>query len=977
MNQLRSGTSLAVCAAVLGLAGPLAAQQTPTPPVVVATNPDAADSATPEERAAGDPIVVTGSRLATGFAAPTPVTVIGAERLNQRGSANIADILNEVPAFRPSNTPASGELRPTAGYVGGRILDLRGLGAVRTLTLIDGKRFVPSTTEGTVDTNMVPSILLDRAEVVTGGASAQYGSDAVAGVANLILNHRLTGIRATAQQSLTRYGDGSDSTLAVAGGISLGDRVRIVGGVEYEHNGGIGDCQVRAFCRTEFINVGRNKGVTSIPANNILGGVHPSTVPFNGVTVPASTAYDGRLTPLLRPFDGITFNDDGTPRRFQYGSLVNNLWMQGGEGAGETIYFKDFLFYSPLQRVAVTGNIDFDLTDDITASLTVNYGHLDSRYNSTIYRNTALTIKATNPFIPRSADPTLDLRTLLSASGATTFQLGKGYAELGPVPINNTNDVYRIVPSIQGKLGSWTWDLAYEYGKNKFRSVVSNNTITARILRAIDAVATPSGPQCFVNTDPITTNDDPACVAFNPFGKQSSAAARAYVVGTAVQTTDTTENDVAANLRGDLFKLPYGEIAVAVGAEYRSVNLAGTADPLSQQLAFFGLNASQLSGEIKVTEGYAEANLPLLADLPFVNELSLNGAIRRTHYERQGGTAAKSTVDATTWKYGAVFEPTDFIRFRATQSRDIRAPNVTELFGPNTRTQGILNDPFRSGQQTNPSVTGGSNANLNPEKADTFTAGVVLTPHNGFFGRFRASADYYQIKIAQAIATLGQQNIANRCYAGETFACGLITRDSTGQISQVDDVLQNVNQLITKGIDFELDYRQPLGSLGGLDARVLANYVKDFITVDSVGPVDRAGQTGLRGGFPGGPPKWTFDGMLTWTLDGFSFNTHVRYIDKGFYNSAFIGPDDPNFSLTGTNGGFSSNLNTVPSRTYVDLLATYRLDLAGERSAVVFAGADNVFNTTPPLNPGSHGTGNTLLFSPAGTTFKIGTRLAY
>jgi iron complex outermembrane receptor protein len=492
---LVSGTAVALA---IGLSGTAAAQAGGAPGT--ASPVPASDT---QLATATEDIVVTGSRLATGFAAPSPVSVIGTARLDQRGATNIADALNEVPAFRATNSPSSGELSPSAGYIGGRILDLRGLGSVRTLTLVDGKRFVPSTTQATVDTNMIPSILLERAEVVTGGASAQYGSDAVAGVVNLILNKRLEGIKATAQQQITRYGDGSETTLGLAVGRKLTDTLHLTVGGEWQKNRGIGDCQARPFCRTEVLNFGRNPGYNVISANNILADERPSTVPFNGVTVPAASAYAGRATPVLRPIDGITFNPDGTPRRFQYGSLVNNLYQIGGEGEGENIYFKNLYFTAPTERYAITGNLDWQVTPDITASLMVNYGHLTGEYSGTQYRNTAITLQRDNAFLPRSTDPTLDIPTLLAASGATSFQLGKGFAELGRLALVTKNDTYRGVFSLEGKLGSnWSWDAYYQYGRNDFRYESSNNVIVARMTRALDAVRNGTGQiVCRVNAD--------------------------------------------------------------------------------------------------------------------------------------------------------------------------------------------------------------------------------------------------------------------------------------------------------------------------------------------------------------------------------------------------------------------------------------------------------------------------------------------
>jgi len=979
---LRVGASLLVLAGGLTLSA--AAQAQEAAPASAADTPPAQGAA-----AAPTDIIVTGSRLATGFTSPTPVAVVGAQRLDQRGISNVADALNEVPAFRASQTPAAGELGPgpNGNYIGGRILDLRGLGAVRTLTLVDGKRFVPQTTQATVDTNMIPSILLERAEVVTGGASAQYGSDAVAGVANLILNHKLNGFRVSAVGSITTYGDNFDPTIGAAWGGKLTDTLHLVIGGEYEKDYGVGDCQARPFCTTDVLNFGRNPGVTNIPANNISAPIRPWTASFNGVTTPPNSAYFGRSLPALRPYEGITFNSDGTPRRFQFGTAANNLYQQGGEGGTENIYFQDLYMISPTERYNATGMLDWQATPDIKASLMVNYGHLRSQYSGPRYRNTAIPISVNNPFIPRSSDPTLDIPTLIANYNAanagtpgftpvTSFQLGKGFEELGRVPLITTDNVFRVVASLEGHLNSnWSWDAYYQYGHNSFRNTSSNNTITANMLKALNAVAGPNGPVCAVNADAITTNDDPACVAYNPFGQQASAAAKAYVTGDGFQTNKDTQHVVAANLRGNLFDLPYGPLAVAVGGEYRSDSVTGDADPTSQALAFFTANGSRISGRIQVAEAYAEGELPILSKLSFANELSLNGAIRRTHYKRTSDFFPGSSVNVTTWKFGGVYEPIPAIRFRATKSRDIRAPNVQELFGPTSLSSGIVTDPDPRGSgQTVVAINGGSNPNLKPEKANTFTAGIVLKPQGGVLGRFRMSVDYYDIKIKDAIATLGQQNIATRCYQGDAASCALITRGPSGAITQVVDVFQNVNELITRGVDTEISYHQPMGNLGSADFHVLATYVKDFITVDSVGPTQRAGQTGLRGGTPPGLPDWTVDGMVSWNYQAFTANVHVRYINKGFYNAAFVGAEQDGFDITSTT---SSNTNSVPSRTYVDLLAQYRVDISPDRSATFFAGVDNVFNTAPPLNPGSHGTGNNILFNPVGTTFKAGFRLAY
>lgn len=968
----------ALAIGLLGVGAPAFAQGSAG---AAAETPASASADEEAGRGSDEAIIVTGSRIVSGFDRPTPVSVMGADRLAERGATNLGDALNELPSFRATNTPASSGLNATTGnYIGGRILDLRGLGAVRTLTLVDGKRFVPSTTQATVDTNMIPSILLSRAEVVTGGASAVYGSDAVSGVVNLLLDKRFTGYKANAQIGFSEYGDNFTRQFGAAAGWQFGSNLHVVVGGEYEKADGVEACPERDWCAHGLINISRNPGVTSLPANNILSNVYPWTAPYNGITTPPAAAYSGKLVPTLRPVDGIAFKPDGTPYRTTQGTLANNLYQQGGtnDGPGENIYF-DFPIVSPTERWNAMGFATWEATPALTIELGVNYGHSEGRHRAVAYRNTAITIQADNPFIPTSADPSLDIRTLLAQGGLTSFTLGKGFRDIGAADLIVKNDMYRVVASAAYDIGNdWKADIYYQYGRNKFRSDMLGGTVTSRIVKALDATTSGGVPVCRVNADAVTTNDDPACVPLNPFGSGQGAtfdAAKAYIKADGFQTNNTTEHVVAANVTGSLVELPAGKLGVAIGGEYRSDSVNGNADALSRTNAFFMGNGAVISGKIDVAEVYGETEVPILRGMTGFEELSFSGAVRRTHYKRSSALFPSSTVDVTTWKVGGVWAPIDAIRFRVTRSRDIRAPNVAELFGPVTKSSGILNDPANGGQQTVVPITLGSNPNLRPEKADTFTVGVVLQPTGGFLGRFRLSADYYDIDIDDAISTLGQQNVVTRCSQGDALSCSLVTRDSNNIITNVTDTVQNVNQLIARGIDFELNYRQPLGGDNTLNLSVMASNVRDLITVDAVGPVERAGQTGLRGGTPPGIPDWTVDGTASLTLgEMFAFSTHVRWINKGFYNAAFIGAEQPGYAITLAN---SSSTNAMPSRTYVDILGTVKVPLGADNRMDVYFGIDNLFNIDPPAYPGANGSGNNVLFNPVGRMFKAGVRAVF
>ncbi|MDR2216560.1 MAG: TonB-dependent receptor [Nevskiaceae bacterium] len=961
--------------------------------LVIASAPAASVLAQEIDSEALSEVVVSGSRIVRdGMSAPTPVSVVDADRLTQRAATNIGDMLNELPSFRASSTTATGAA--AGGYVGGRILDLRGLGSSRTLILVDGKRFVPSTTAGTVDTNMIPSSLLSRAEVVTGGASAAYGSDAVAGVVNFLLNENLTGMRGSISYSQTTYGDNDTLSASLAGGLEMaGGRVHTIAAIEYEKSKGISDCLQRDWCAEGWTNVGRPAGRFDLPANNIVPNNHESTISPTGVVnastgVLDNTGRTGTLAANLDPLRGITFNPDTTPRLFQYGFPASAVWMSGGEGPEKGNFnFSGSPIVTPNTHYTLYTRTRFDITDTLIGRLDLSAGHVEGTTSARMFYNTSFAIPLTNPYIPASTDPSLDIRTLVNNFNAdpanvaagrriTGFQLGRVFNEYGWPQVSSRNNVVRAVASLEGKLaGSWGWDAYYQYGRNDFLSEAANIGRTDRVNNALNAVTNAAGNVvCAINNDANTANDDGSCIPLNPFGSNLDPRHRDYLLGTSVQTNVMTQHAMAANVQGDLFNTWAGAVPLAGGVEYRIDKLAGDADEISRGLLFVTNNATPLAGRINVLEGYLETIVPLAKGVTFAETLELNGAIRRTHYEREGA-GNSSTVDVTTWKVGLVWEPISSLRFRATSSTDIRAPNVTELFGPVTQGFGILSDPGNEGAQANPRVISGSNPNLVPEAADTTTVGVVIRPQvDGAIGRMQLSVDYYDIQIDDAIGVLGAQTIATRCNDGATEFCSLITRDANNFIQQVSDVRQNVDQLITRGFDVEFSYRQPLNSWGDLDLRLLGSYNIDLITRDSAGETDRAGQNGLRAGTPAGVPTYTIDTLLNWTKGAGQLSLHFRYIPSGFYNASFIGPDDPNYRIESLN---SSNLNRVIAARYFDLVGQYDFSQAGDGGFVVFGAVNNINNQDPTRTPGANGVGNNVLFPPMGRTWQLGVRFQF
>ncbi|HWW65281.1 MAG TPA: TonB-dependent receptor [Sphingomonadaceae bacterium] len=905
----------------------------------------AQDGAAPAANEVPEDIIVTGSRIArSGFTTPTPVTVVGADRLETLAATNVGDVLNQVPAFRATSSPTTAGV--TVGAGGARTVDLRGLGAPRTLVLVDGRRFVPSTAQGTVDTNLIPSILIDRVEVVTGGASAAYGSDAVAGVVNFILDKKLEGVKGSVQQGISQRGDDRETMFSLAGGTSFaGGRGHIVIGGEYDDAKGVGGCKTRSFCAGEWqVLTNSTPGVNGYPAFYLTNDVHTALLTQGGLINSG-------------PLRGTQFLADGTPAPFEYG-ILPGLFMGGGSGHGQNPFRTAGVIKVPVERHNIYGRAQYEF-GSTTAYVEGSYGRVHVITPASQIRDTGIIIQRDNPYLPDS------IRDQLPVGGSV--KIGRAGDDLGFAIGDTKVETYRAVAGLEGKLGSrWSWDAYYQYGQTNFDQTVTNNRINANFTRAVNAVVDPvTGDTVCADTlspDPAIRAAAAGCHPLNIIGQnQFTPEAKAYAYGTSQQNTRLTQHVVAANLRGDLLDLWAGPLSVAAGFEYRRDQISGTSDPISQANGFYITNAVAFSPPaVKVTEGYLEAVLPLLRDAPFARSLELNGAVRRTHYSTSGSV--------TTWKIGGVYEPIEAVRFRATRSRDIRAPNVNELFLPLTTSFSSVLDKATGDNPLVPILRGGNPA-LKPEIADTTTVGVILSPR-GFLQGLRLAVDYYDIKIDNAINTLGAQTIANNCYEGMTQFCAQIERGADGKLVRITDSFLNVDQLKTRGIDFELDYRVPVSAKDVLTFRALATYVDKL----ELGSVDRAGMTGIPVSGTPGIPDWTVDTTITWDHDPFALTLQGHYISAGKYDVTLIGPDDPRYNVSLPN---SINDNRVPSYLLFNLSGRVNIINEGGRQFQIFGAVNNLFDRKPPLAPGSTGYTNAILFDQVGRTFRVGARFKY
>lgn len=926
---LRAGTAIA------GLMVPLAAQAQAVPdPAQAAVPTSSGAAATPQENAAApqdaseaspdqgtiQDIIVTGSRLQGGFSAPTPITQTSSDELKLAAPSNLADGLNQLPQFsfrsRPSNPNTAVGVGPGAGQ---NVLSMRGLGGNRTLVLLDGRRVVASNAEGSVDINMIPQGLIQRVDVVTGGASAAYGSDAISGVVNFVLDRKFTGFRADISGGLSTHGDLPATNVSLAGGVSLlDDRLHIILGGDFAYQKGIR--ADRSTGRDWF-----DRAAGRVP--NPIAGASPSFITIPDIRS-ATGSYGGLIT--SGPLAGRQFLPDGTLASFDFGSLRSGVYQSGGDGPRLNIGFApDQIRVNSYTRVA------FEATPDLTVfaegGFALSHVTQGAFINQHIGAANQFTIFNDNAFLPTA------VRQQMAAANITSFTMGRFERDFPLVEIESRIKNYRGVIGVEGKLGgSWHYDAAYTYGRTDLFLSENNVTNNRNLYAAVDAVRDPATGNIVCRSR--LAGLDPNCVPLNLFGEGApSAAAINYVTGDSYKTFTLQQHDIAFNVRGDLgesFSLGAGPISIAAGAEYRKDIARQTTDPLSPLTTttaglrgapasqnnrpgtFNFHNPSPLSGSINVKEAYLEIGVPVLADLPFAKRLDLNGAVRYADYSTSGGV--------TTWKGGFNYLVVEDLRLRLTRSRDIRGPNTSELF--DGATQGNSVNVYKGVPTQTLNISSG-NPNLRPEVADTLTFGAVLQPR--FIPGLQVSLDRFDIKIRDAIAKYSQPETIRQCDLGNAVACAQIQVTPTGTLILFTPTL-NLNRLRRTGYDFELSYRRDI--LGGnVLVRALVSRMTKAETVSGSGLVTPELGTPVI-------PKWRGTLQLTYDTDRWSIFAQERFIGKSLVDPTLV-------------QGVTLDDNTYPAIAYTDLTFTYKLDPAGSKG--IFLTVNNLFDKDPPIGPGA------------------------
>ncbi|AUW58961.1 hypothetical protein C1T17_13535 [Sphingobium sp. SCG-1] len=904
-----------------------------------------AQDAAPE--ASLEDIVVTGSRLVTnGNAAATPVTVLPTQQLLETKPTSISDALNSLPAFAASDS--SRNLGTASSNSTGAYLNLRQFGVERNLILLDGNRLPPTAQSGAVDINLIPQPLIRSVEIVTGGASAVYGSDAVSGVINFILDKKYTGLKGTVQAGETRYGDNGNWRASLAGGADiLGGRGHILGSFEYFDSNGVDRAGFNKRPGPDLSPKRVGAGTATDPFRIIYNARQIDIVPGGRISVPnpinpfASVNVPG-LTDIFFPTNGV-------PRPFNYG-VVNSGTASGGDGG----VLDAAGLAAPLERISGFGRFDYDLSDNVRFYAQGSYNRTHTNYPySILFFFPGANVKSGNPFIPASIQSIMTANNVQSITLSSLFT-GEGRQEVRDATVK----ALFVKTGLEGELfeNKVKWKLDYSYGRTSQKVYSINNVRADTTAAALDAVVDPASGNivCQVSLTAAASRF-PGCVPFNPFGPTAaSLAAFDYITDDTYFTLTNAMHDISLQFTGSPFSLPAGEVQVSVNGEYRELSLknesvVGTINCTGLRASnncphLYGLNYnSNITASVKASQNVKEFGgellIPLLKDTPFFKSLELNLAGRYTDYSTSG------TV--TSWKVGGSWVPFQDLRVRGTYSKDIRAPTLIDLFQP-TATNFAVFDDLHTGQTGGvPNSTRG-NPNLVPEIAKTLTLGAIYQP--SWLPRFSIAVDFFDIRIANAITDAGPAlGFQRECEVsnGTSPYCANFVRplpfsDRTIANYPIQLITQRVNAASqrTRGVDVEVNYRLEVPSPfsnapGELAIRALGTYqpVLQTRTVSVVPATEQAGVAGLS--------KVRVNLLLNYSADRFNLTWTQRWQSKQQ-------PSDRRVNF--------DQRKDIPAFTYSDLSLSYRLNV-GKANVVPFFTVENLFDKKPPITGYEAGVG--------------------
>jgi outer membrane receptor protein involved in Fe transport len=908
-------------------------------------------------------VTVTGSRVISDIAnSPTPITAVNTEQLLTTTPSDIGQGLRKLPIFQ--NSSSNRNLTNAGSNGAGEFLNLRNFGQQRTLVLLDGMRLPPSNANGSVDISTLPQTLMSRVDVVTGGGSAVYGSDAITGVVNFILDKNFTGVKYEANSGISRYGDGFKWKVSAAAGTDVfGGRGHIEGAIEYRNGDGV----VQS-ARPIFANGYSSYNTGNTPNNPV------TNVQNGGQTV---STFSGLISGCNCAFNGYEFGQPGILTPANLGTIPAGQTAIAVGGNGATV--KNESIYGNTRNASAFGRFSYNINEDTTFftqfSLTQanEFGYFfpsqqeASRQTTTYYKN--------NPFLPLATQQMLGDNSAINPNWATdgtnTFRVSEWYSAQNRS--KNTNNVTRNLVSTTGVNGvifkDFAWNAHYTHGESRLSTSGINNGNNQFHNAARDAVTENGVLKCWNETAAAIAQFGrlyPGCLPINTFGNNVTTDAQfAYWSRTTNFAQTNTMDDIAADISGDLFDLPAGPVRVAAQGEMRWLdytiksNASPTAVVDCTGLRLCGNNSGRgFTNQATVTqtlwdnntlpsihaaqnvwEFSGEVGIPILKDVPLIQSLNADVAGRYTNYSISGSVE--------TWKVGLDWHMNDSVRFRGTTSVDIRAPTLNDLFSPRVSASGPFLDPLTQFNPGGIQTISQGNPNLRPESSRTYTGGVVLTP--SFIPGLTISADYYQIKLKNAITNISGSNtaIANICVAsgGTSPFCALYVRpfpytNTTPANYPTLLLSQSLNAAfnVTEGQDYEVDYNFDVASIedslaGIVDLRGLVN----------VAPVNTVSN------FPGAPVSYTNQpkGHATlfagYTLGDWSVDVQWQWFSGG-NNTQVFGPGQTFYAQP-----------YYPSFSTTDFTLTRRFTMDNGAVLSAYFNVQNAFDSVPPYTVGSSG----------------------
>jgi iron complex outermembrane receptor protein len=1024
-QRLLASTIITGAAALVVFSTPVMAQDAP--------------QTTAEPASRVDDIVVTGSRIPqANLITTSPVTQVTGEDIDVAGVTRVEDLIAQLPqAFAAQNSTVAN------GASGTATVSLRNLGSSRTLVLIDGRRMgYGSPNDDAADLNQIPEQLVERVEVLTGGASAVYGSDAVAGVVNFIMKKDFEGLQIDAQYGLYQHNNDYDGTGNLRAEIARRGQTNPAGFVLPEDNvsdgesrsinvtlgvstpDGRGNVMAYAGYRNNNPILGRDRDYSACsigaPAaatpNTFTCGGSGTSFPglftdfggndnsSNGPDGIAGTADDIPDTNPLPSFDltvapggGFT-NYDPNVNAYNFGPLnyfqrPDERYTLGAFGRYEindkTEVFAQLMFsdYSSVAQIAPSGNF-FSTT-------TINCDNpLLTPAQAAAIGCGAPALAASIAINPDTGQPYLDDPNIVP------FNVGRRNVEGGGRQDSINYTSYRGVFGVRGELtAGWNYDVAAQFSRVRLARTYLNDFSNTRLGRAMNVVDVGGVPTC----QSVVDGTDPNCVPYNIFSPGGvTQEALDYLQIPLIQTGETTQQVITAAVTGDTgWALPTTDrtIQVAFGVEYRRDALSSVTDNAfaTGDGAGQGGPTIGLSGDADVVDVFTEIQIPLADSQPWAYSASIDAAYRRSEYENLG---------TDTYKVGADYAPIEDIRFRASYSRAVRAPNVIELFAAQgfnlfdadadpcgdvsgtsvvqaslaaCMATGVTAGQYQSGGLNSPAgqynFLGGGNTNLNPEESDTYTYGVVWTP--SFLPGFNLSVDYFDISVDGLISSVGALNTLDLCYQNnDAAACSRINRNANGQFwtgdGYIEDLNNNIGGLETSGIDINANYRFDLadmgmGNYGGVQLSFVGTALNELITDTGLGTAasiyDCAGFYANQCGVPN--PEWRHRARVTW-LTPWDLDVSATWRHYSEVELAVLAADG---SLN--NGGARIDRH-LDAQNYLDLAATWQV----RDTVTLRAGVNNVLDSDPPLSysVGTTGNNNTYpqLYDSMGRYFFFG-----